>query len=79
MSDTARGPYPRLSAAAVERAKTKLGITELDSLGTALGFSRPGFWRARQGLLDIRYSHALRIANRIGWPVSRVFEDGDDA
>lgn len=77
MGDTAKGPYPRLSPAAVERAKTRLGITELDSLGTALGFSRPGFWRVRRGLFDIRYSHALRIAGRLGWPVHEVFETGD--
>lgn len=79
--DTTLGPYPRLTPAAVDRAKTRLGITELDSLGTALGFSRMGFWRARFGQFDIRYSHALRVARRIGWSIDRCFDlpEGRDA
>lgn len=79
MSDTARGPYPRLTPAAVERAKTVTGISDIDALGRELGFSRMTFWRARHGLYDIRLGHALRIARKIGWPLHRVFEDATDA
>ncbi len=76
VADTADGPYPRLTAAAVERAKTRLNIIDIDALGQELGFSRQSFWRVRRGQLDIRLSHALRVANAIGWPLHRVFEGG---
>lgn len=81
MSDARPGPYPRLTAAAVERAKTRLGISKLERLGDALGFSYAGFHRVRQGQLNIRYSHALRVARQIGWPLSKTFElpGGPDA
>jgi hypothetical protein len=82
VSDAARGPYPRLTPTAVERAKAKLGISDLDTLATALGFSSMGFYRARVGLFDIRYSHALRVAKQLGWPLARVFDNiagGSDA
>jgi hypothetical protein len=79
VSDTARGPYPRLSPAAVERAKTKLDVAELDTIATALGFSRMNFWRVRHGLFDIRYSHALRVAQLLDMPIDEVFDGGRDA
>lgn len=72
--DTTLGPYPRLNPAAVDRAKTRLGITEIGSLGTALGFSRMGFWRVRYGQFDISYSHVLRVAAQLGWTVDRCFD-----
>jgi predicted transcriptional regulator len=75
-TDTKRGAYPRLTPAAIERAKTVLNISDLDSLGEALGFSRPGFWRARHGHYDPRLSHARRIARQLGMPLNEVFEDG---
>lgn len=75
VGDTATGPYPRLSPAAIERAKTVTGISDIDSLGTELGFSRMNFWRARCGKHDIRYSHAKRIADQLGMPLDKVFED----
>jgi hypothetical protein len=37
------------------------------------------FWRVRVGTYDIRYSHALRIAKKLEWPLTRVFEGGNDA
>jgi hypothetical protein len=79
-SDTATGPYMRLTPAAVERAKTKLGVDSVDDLWQELGFSsRMTFWRARRGLYDIRLSHALSVASLIGWPLSRVFKGPADA
>jgi hypothetical protein len=78
-SDAGRGPYPRLTPAAVERAKDRLGINDLATLGAALGFSRQTFWRARGGDHDISYSHAKRIAKRLGMPLDEVFEGGRDA
>lgn len=80
VSDTAPGPYPRLSAAAIERAKISLGISDLTSLGSALGFNgRMTFWRARRGDYDISYAHAQRIADLIGMPINDVFEGGSNA
>lgn len=77
-SDTASGPYMRLSAAAVEHAKTKLGVDGVDDLCRELGFtSRQTFWRARRGHYDVRLSHAYAIAERLSWPISRVFEAAD--
>jgi len=76
VADTATGPYPRLSTAAVERAKTRLNISDIDALGQELGFSRQSFWRVRRGQFDIRLSHALKVADRIGLPLHRVFEGG---
>lgn len=73
-SDTAPRLYPRLTAAAVERAKIRLNITDIDALARRLGFSRQSFWRVRRGQYDIRLSHALRVAGVIGWPLHRVFE-----
>jgi DNA-binding XRE family transcriptional regulator len=79
MTDTAVGPYPQLTARAVERAKSRLGITDLEELASALGFSRQSFWRVRRGEYDIRLSHALTIANRIGLPLHKVFQGGPHA
>jgi hypothetical protein len=79
MTDTDIGPYPRLTAAAVERAKTRLNISDIDALGQELGFSRQSFWRVRRGQYDIRLSHAWKVAERIGWPLHRVFEGGPHA
>ena len=71
----ARGPYPRLTPAAVERAKTKLGTSEINALGAKLGFSEMTFYRLRVGLFDIRYSDALRVAAELNWPVARCFDN----
>jgi hypothetical protein len=79
ITDTIRGPHPRFTAAAIERAKTIFGITDLDSIGAALGFSRMNFWRARRGDYDPRLSHALRIAERLDMPLKVIFEGGRDA
>lgn len=77
MSDTARGPYPRLTPAAVELAKTRLGITNLKRLGEALGFTgRMTFYRLRHGEYDISYAQALHIADLIGLPLNEVFTGG---
>ena len=68
-------PYPRLTPAAVERAKTRTGVTDIDALWQELGFSsRMTFWRARRGLYDIRLGHAQQIADKLGWPLTRVFD-----
>jgi hypothetical protein len=78
--DTAFGPFPRLSATAIERAKERLGISDLTSLGAALGFKgRMTFWRARRGDYDISYAHAQRIARQLGMPLNDVFEGGSNA
>jgi hypothetical protein len=79
MVDTATVPYPRLTAAAVERAKIRLNTSDIDALGQRLGFSRQSFWRVRRGQYDIRLSHALRVSDAIGWPLHRVFEGGHGA
>jgi hypothetical protein len=80
VSDTDPGPYPRLTPAAVERAKVRLGIRDLKTLGTALGFNgRMTFYRARNGNYDIPYSHAQRIARQIGMTVEQAFDGGCDA
>lgn len=78
--DTQLGSYPLLRGAAVERAKTKLGIEDLNTLAGALGFSRQSFWRVRRGEFDIPLSHSLRIARLLGWPLGRCFDnlDGGD-
>jgi hypothetical protein len=78
-ADTPEGPFPRFSSAAIERAQALLGISDLDSLGSALGFSRMNFWRARVGKHDIRYSHARRIADQLGMPLDEIFDGGTDA
>lgn len=78
-TDTPGGPHPRLTSAAIERAKTSLGITDLDSIGAALGFSRMNFWRARRGDYDPRLSHARRIARQLGMPLDDVFDGGRNA
>lgn len=77
--DAPQGPHPRFSAAAIERAKDLLGITDIDKIGHALGYSRAGFYRARVGLTDPRLSDARRIARRLKMPVDEVFEGGRNA
>jgi hypothetical protein len=77
--DTPQGPYPRPSAAAIERAKTLFGITDIEKLGAALGYSRAGWWRARVGLNDPRLSDARRIARRLQMPLDDVFPGGTNA
>jgi hypothetical protein len=80
VADTPTGPYPRLSPAAVERAKIQLGITDLATLGTALGFNgRMTFWRARRGEYDIPLSHASRLARQLGMPLDQLFDGGSNA
>lgn len=79
MSDTVRGPHPRFSPAAVERAKAKFGTSEISKIGDLLGYSRPGFHRARTGKQDTRLSHAKRIAKQLDMPIDDVFVDGTDA
>jgi hypothetical protein len=75
-NDASDGPYPRITDAAIERAKTRLGIDDTGTLGIALGFSRQSFWRLRRGQLDVRYSDVLRVADKLGWAPARVFECG---
>jgi hypothetical protein len=80
VGDTASGPYPRLSRAAIKRAKERLGISDLTGLSAALGFNgRMTFWRARHGKYDISYAHAQRIARQLDMPIGDVFEGGSDA
>jgi DNA-binding XRE family transcriptional regulator len=79
VTDTPDGPHPRFTSTAIERAKTVLGITDLDGLGAALGFSRMNFWRARRGDYDPRLSHARRIARQLGMPLDQVFDGGSNA
>jgi hypothetical protein len=62
-------PPPRSSA-----PRPCLGITDIEKLGIALGYSRAGWWRARVGLNDPRLSDARRIARRLGCPSDDVFE-----
>lgn len=64
----------RLTDAAIERAKRQLNIDGTDAVGEALGFSRMTFYRLRTGQYDIRLSRATAVAERIGWPINRVFE-----
>lgn len=79
-NDAATGSYLQLTPAAVERAKTTLGVDNVDDLWQGLGFSsRMTFWRARRGQYDIRLSHALKVAETIGWPLSKVFQEAGDA
>lgn len=79
-SDTHKRSYRQLTPAAIERAKNKLGVDNVDDLWQGLGFSsRMTFWRARRGQYDIRLSHALKVAETIGWPLSKVFQEADDA
>lgn len=73
-SDTTIGPYPRLTAAAVERAKSRLKISDLDALARTLGFSRQTFWRVRNGQYDVRLSEALRVSRQCGLPLHKTFE-----
>ncbi|GLW32239.1 hypothetical protein Areg01_51780 [Actinoplanes regularis] len=72
--------HPRLSDAAIERAKTVLNIPDVDGIATALGFSnRATLWRARTGKSPIRLAHARQISQTIDMPLDEVFEDGTDA
>jgi DNA-binding XRE family transcriptional regulator len=64
----------RITPAAVERAKTRLGVGQIDDLAERLGFSRQTFWRLRRGEYDIRMSEARATAALVGWPIERVFE-----
>ena len=76
--DTESGPHPRLTPAAIERAKEELGVEAVDDLWQKLGFSsRMTFWRARRGRYDIRLGHALTIADKLGWPLPQVFDNGE--
>jgi hypothetical protein len=78
--DTVRGPHPRLSAVAIERAKTRLGAQDNDGLAAALGYSNSmALWRARVGKSPIRLAHARRIARTLKLPLDVVFEEGTDA
>lgn len=74
VADTAIGPYPRLLPAAVEHAKTLLGISDIDALGEELGFSRQSFWRLRNGKHDVRLSQALKVAEAIDLPLHLTFD-----
>lgn len=70
------GPYRRLTDAAVERAKTRLGARGVDDLATKLGLgNRMVLWRARHGFYDIPLSRADAIAKLVGWPLSKVFTE----
>lgn len=69
----------RLTPEAVERAKKKFGVDQVDDLWQKLGFnSRMTFWRARQGTYEPRLSHALAIADQLGWPLAKVFTAARD-
>lgn len=67
-------PRLKLTDAAVERAKRKLGVDTIDEVRLRFGFSRQTFWRLRRGEYDIRLSEATSIAERINWPIDRAFE-----
>lgn len=67
-------PRLKLTNAAIERAKRKLGVDTIDQLADRLGFSRQTFWRLRKGEYDIRLSEATAIAEQIDWPITRAFE-----
>jgi hypothetical protein len=74
--DTRRGNHPRITETAIERAKTKLGVHDLDAIAGALGFnSRMTFWRTRVGLTPVRLSDAQRIARQLGMRIEDVFTD----
>ena len=75
----ARGPYPRFSPAAIERAKEVLGIDDVDKVGIALGYSRAGFYRVRAGISDPRLSDARRVSRRLDMPIDQVFIGGSNA
>jgi DNA-binding XRE family transcriptional regulator len=64
----------RLTDAAVERLKQRLGVDEIEDLADRLGFSRQTFWRLRKGEYDIRLSRARYVASVAGMTVQQVFE-----
>jgi hypothetical protein len=79
-TDARPGPYMRLTDEALERAKARLGIDGVDELSKALGFAnRACLWRARHGKSDVRLGHAVAIAQKLEWPLSRVFKGPADA
>lgn len=64
----------KLKPAAVDHAMRRLDATDINDLAAKLGFSRQTFWRLRNGDYDIRLSEAMAVAQRIGWPLNRTFE-----
>ncbi len=79
-ADTPQGVHPRLTDAAIERAKTLLNVQDIDGLAKALGFSnRATLWRARNGKTPIRLTDARRISRLVNLPLEQAFEGGDDA
>ncbi|WP_341720017.1 helix-turn-helix transcriptional regulator [Micromonospora sp. FIMYZ51] len=70
-------PRYRLTRAAAERARRKLGLRRLDSLATHLGISRSSFFRLLAGTYPISLNQAAAFADEIGWPITRVFERCD--
>lgn len=64
----------RLTAAAVGRAKRRFHARNYDEVAAHLKLSRSHFYRLLAGTHDIRLSRAADIADRLDWPLSRVFE-----
>jgi DNA-binding IclR family transcriptional regulator len=67
-------PGVKMTAAAVARAKRQCGVTSIDDLAEALGIPRPSMYRLLKGTNDIHYSRAVAIAEKLDWPLTRVFE-----
>lgn len=64
----------RLTDAAVDRLKQRVGVREIEDLADRLGFSRQTFWRLRTGEYDIRLSRARQIAAIAEMPLNCAFE-----
>lgn len=65
-----------LTREAVERAKRRLNARTNDDVAARLGLDRRTFYRLLEGTHDIRLSKAMDIAQRLGWPLTRIFERG---
>lgn len=64
----------RLTKAAAERAKSKLGLRRYDDIATVMGLSRRSFYRLLEGTYSISLADAVAFCEQIGWPVTRAFE-----
>lgn len=68
----------KLTKAAAERAKAKLGLRRYDDVAKVMGLSRRSFYRLLEGTYSISLADAVAFCEQIGWPVTRAFERVSD-
>lgn len=67
-------PRFKMTDYAVKRGLRRYRVDSVDDLAGELGYKRLAFYRIRTGKCPTRLSDAFRLSEKLGLPITRIFE-----